>query len=340
MSATNKPTDSPEARLSSMLSYNLTQMIYVAVRLGVADVLFHGPKSAEALAVAVDAHPSSLHRLLRALASLGIFAEDSQGRFELTPLANLLRSDVPGSFRPFVLSYGEPWWWNAWGSLLHSVRTGETAFDHVHGRELFEYLGQHAQAARVFNANMTSMTTGEAQHVVTAYDFSGTRVLVDVGGGYGALAIAILMIHPKIRVVLFDSPAVAAGARAWIESAGVADRCEVIGGSFFEAIPKGGDTYLLKDVLHDWDDDRAIAVLQKCHESMSSSARLLVIERIIPPGNTPSVGKLIDISMLVMTGGRERTEPEYRALLQAGAFRVENVLPSDAEINIIEAVPV
>ncbi len=339
MAKTDNLIDSPESRLSGMLSYNLTQMIYVAVRLGIPDLLTDGPKSIGALAAAVDADPSALYRLLRALASVGIFAEDSRGSFALTPVAELLRSDVPGSFRPFVLSYGESWWWEAWGSLLHSVQTGETAFDHVHGRSLFEYLDQNAQAAKVFNANMTSMTTAEAQHIVATYDFSGTRLLVDVGGGHGALTTAILKTHPNIRAVLFDLPSLVAGARMWLDSAGIGDRCEVIGGDFFESIPQDGDTYLLKDVLHNWEDDHAVAILKKCHAFMPHSAKLLVIERIIPPGNTPSPGKLIDISMLVMTGGRERTEPEYRALLQMAAFSVEDILPSDAGINIVVAMP-
>ncbi len=339
MAKTNKPIDSPEARLSAMLSYNLTQMIYVAVRLGIPDLLIDGPKSVDALAAAVDAYPNALYRLLRALASVGIFAEDRPRSFALTPLAELLRSDVPGSFRPFVLSYGESWWWDAWGSLLYSVQTGETAFDHVHGQSLFEYLDQNAQASKVFNANMTSMTTGEAQYIVAAYDFSGTRVLVDVGGGHGALTTAILKIHPNIRAVLFDLPSLAAEARTLLDTAGIGDRCEVIGGDFFEAIPKDGDTYLLKDVLHNWEDDQATAILKKCHAFMPRSAKLLVIERIIPPGDTPSPGKLIDISMLVMTGGRERTEPEYRALLETAAFRVQAILPSEAGTSIIVAVP-
>jgi hypothetical protein len=339
MDKTNKLFDSPEARLSAMLSYNLTQMIYVAARLGIPDLLIDGPKTVDALAVAVDAHPSALYRLLRALAGVGIFAEDRLSNFALTPLAELLRSDVTGSFRPFVLSYGESWWWNAWGSLLHSIQTGETAFNYVHGRSLFEYLDQDAQAAKVFNANMTSMTTGEAQYIVAAYDFSGTRVLVDVGGGHGALTAAILKTYANIRAVLFDLPSLVAGARTWLDTRGIEDRCEVIGGNFFESIPQDGDTYLLKDVLHNWEDDQAVAILKKCHAFMPPSAKLLVIERIIPPGNTPSPGKLIDISMLVMTGGRERTEPEYRALLQMAAFRVQDILPSESGISIIVALP-
>ncbi len=323
-----------------MLTYNLTQMIYVVVKLGIPDVLVHGPKTADELAASAGMHPPSLFRLMRALASQGVFTEDHADRFGLTPLSELLRSDVPGSFGPFALSYGEPWWWSSWGSLLHAVQTGETAFNYVHGMSLFEYLDQHPKAAQIFNANMSSMTASEAQAVVTAYDFSSTQALVDVGGGHGALAIAILLAHPQIRALVFDLTSVVAGTRVRLESAGLGNRCDVKGGSFFESIPTGGDTYTLKDILHDWDDEQAVAILRNCHHSMSHSAKLLVIERVIPSGDGPMIGKLIDISMLVLSGGRERTEAEYRGLLEAARFRVTQIIAADTETSVIEAMPV
>ncbi len=338
MNETNIPNSSAANRLSQMLTYNLTQLIYVVVKLGIPDRLVEGPQTADELARTVGAHPRSLYRVLRALASLGVFAEDGQGRFELTALADLL-CDVPGSLRPFALSYGEPWWWNTWGNLLHSVQTGETAFDQLHGQGLFEYLGHHPDAAQVFNANMTSMTTPEARAVLAAYDFSSSRVVVDIGGGHGALVSAILNAHPHLRAVVLDLPAVIEGTRTRLESAGLADRSELIGGSFFEVIPAGGDTYTLKDILHDWDDSQATLILRQCRAAMRADAKLLVIERIIPPGNDPAVGKLIDIDMMVLTGGQERTEAEYRALLEGAGFRPQRVVSTDAEISIIEAVP-
>ncbi len=336
----NDPDSSPVDRLNQMLAYNLTQMLFVVVKLRIPDILAGGPKSAAEIARSVGAHPPSLYRLLRALASLGVFLEDHESRFGLTPLSSLLRSDVPDSFRPFALSYGEPWWWNAWGSLLHSVQTGETAFNFVHGKGLFEYFNQNPDAARIFNANMTSMTDREAQSVVTAFDFSSTRVLVDVGGGHGALVSAILQAYPQVHAKVFDLPSVIEGTRAHLDSVGLTARCELIGGNFFESIPVGGDTYTLKDIVHDWDDEQAVAILRNCRAAMSSSARLLIIERLIPPGNEPSSAKLIDISMLVFSGGRERTEAEYRTLLEAGGFTIKNIHPTDFEINIIEAYPV
>ncbi len=335
---TNNPGASPAVRLSQMLAYNLTQMIYVAVKLGIPDLLVDGPKSVDELGAKSGAHPPSLYRLLRALASLDIFSEDTSGRFRLTPLSELLRSENPGSLRPFALAYGEPWWWSAWGNLLHSVQTGETAFVHVFQKSLFQFLSGDADAARIFNANMTAMTSEEAQAVVTAYDFSGTSFLVDVGAGQGSLAAAILRAHPQTRAIVFDSPSVIAGARTQLRAAEVGERCQMVGGSFFEWVPKGGDVYVLKDILHDWDDQNAIHILQNCRIAMRDSARLLVIERIITPGNEGAVGKLIDISMLVFTGGRERTEAEYRALLAPAGFQIKKVIPA-GETNILEAVP-
>lgn len=325
-------------RLGQMLNYSLTQMIYVAAKLNIADLLANGPRSVEEIAATVGAHPRSLYRLLRALASLGIFEEDSNGRFGLTPLAELLQTEREGSLHPFALSYGEPWWWDAWGRLLHSVQTGETAFNSVHGQSLFEYLDQHLEAAKIFNANMRSMTAGEAKTLANAYDFSQTRLLVDVGGGLGTMATAVLQAQPGAKAILFDLPSVIAGARGYL-AAGSEGRCQLVAGSFFEWVPRGGDTYLLKDIIHDWDDARSIAILRNCRRAMSESAKLLLIERVIPPGNEPAEGKLVDISMLVMTGGMERTESEYRALLEAAGLRMMKIIPTGVSASIIQAAP-
>ena len=340
MSDSHSLDDSLSTRLNRMLSYNLTQMIYVAARLNIADLLAQGPRRVEVLAEQAGAHPPSLYRLLRALASQGLFAEDDQGRFGLTPLAVLLRSDVEGSLHPFALSYGEPWWWNSWGRLLHSIQTGETAFDSVHGESLFEYLDTHREAAAIFDANMKAMTAQESGALVAAYDFSATRVLVDIGAGHGALATAILQAYPQARAILFDRPAVVEGARARLEAAGLASRCEFVGGSFFESIPGGGDTYILKDIIHDWDDERSVAILRNCLNAMETSARLLIVERVIPGGNEPAEGKMIDISMLVMTGGRERTQAEYRSLLSAAGLKFARYIQTDAGHGIIETEPI
>ncbi|HEV2713987.1 MAG TPA: methyltransferase [Terriglobales bacterium] len=333
--------DSAEVRMREMLGgYRITQMLYVAAKLGLPDLLAEGPKTAEELANAANAHGSSLYRLLRALASMGVFAERSDGTFESTPLADRLRSDIPGSQRAFALSYGEPWWWNAFGELLHSVKTGETAFSRVHGTTLFEYLGRHPDAARVFNDNMTAATHGLAEALAAAYDFSQVKVLVDVGGGHGALAAALLRRNPLMRAVILDQAGVLEGAAPVLQESGILARCDLSPGDFFQAVPDGGDIYMLSAIIHDWDDVRAAAILKGVRRAMRPDAKLLVIESMIPPGNEPFRGKLVDLTMMVFTGGRERTEPEHRQLLHDAGLRLNRVISLSGASVLLEALPV
>lgn len=320
--------------------YRLTQMLFVAAKLGIADELANGPKSVEHLANAANAQPRPLFRILRALAALGIFAERLDGTFELTPLARTLQRDVPNSLRPFALSYGESWWWDCFGGLLTSIRTGETAFDVVHGMSLFAYLDRHPEAAATFNANMTAMTAIEAGAVASAYDFSGLRVLADIGGGHGTLAAAILARQSTARALLFDQPSVIDGATAVLIRLGIYARCELVPGDFFKSIPSGADVYTLKDILHDWDDDRSKAILRNVRNAMGDDSCLLVIERVIPTGNGPFIGKQVDITMLAMTGGMERTEEEYRQLLETAGLRLCRVIPTTTSSSVLEAFAV
>ena len=253
--AGDAPVASPAAVPSQLLRGLLvTQLIHVAAKLGVADLLRAGPKSSDELAAAVSVDPQALYGVLRALASLGIFVETRAGSFALTPLAEPLRSDLPGSLRGSAVLYGEPWWWQACGELLHSVRTGQPAFDRVHGKPLFDYLDSVADAAAVFNEHQTSMTRQDADAIVAAYDFTEYATVVDVGGGHGALASAILRASPRTTVVLFDQPTVVAGAPERLRSAGVIDHFTCVAGDFFESVPAGGSAYVLKDIVHDWDD--------------------------------------------------------------------------------------
>ena len=339
MSKPERVIQSPATRLRSLLTYNTTQMLYVVAKLGIADLLAQGPLTADVLAAKVDAHPRSLYRLLRALSHVGVFAEDEEQRFRLTPTADLLRSDAPGSLHAFALSYGEPWWWNPWGRLLETVRTGSTAFDLAMGQDFFTYLDQHPDAAAIFNANMTTMTARELPEVVTTYDFGGAGTLVDVGGGHGAFVTAILQHGGRERALLFDRPAVIAGARAQLEAAGVADRCTLVEGDFFDSVPAGGDTYTLKDIVHDWDDERAVAILRNCRAVMTPGAKLLLVERVLPPGGEAAIGKMVDISMLVLTGGMERTAHEYRRLLEQAGFTLRRAVFTHSSASVLEAVP-
>ena len=342
--AQRSPPASPAAGLSQLLRGSLvTQLIHVAATLGVADFLRSGPKSCHELAAALRVDPEVLYRVLRALASLGIFEETDPRRFALTAMAQPLRSDVPGSLRGSAMLYGERWWWQACGELLHSVRTGQPAFDHAHGKALFAYLNDAADAAATFNDHQTSMTQQDAAAVVSAYDFREYARVVDVGGGHGALTAAILRACPSTIAVLFDQPAVIEGAKQRLREEGLTDRCTCIAGDFFESVPEGGDAYVLKDIVHDWDDDRAMAILRNCRRvmahAMADTTRVLVVEKVIPPGNAPFPGKLTDITMLLVAGGRERTAKEYETLLTGAGLALTRIVPTSSPASVIEAVP-
>jgi hypothetical protein len=279
--------------------------------------------------------------LLRAVASLGVFAEDAHGRFALTPIAALLRRDDPHSWRAAAIMSGAAWTWRPWNALAYSVRTGRPAFEHVFGMEFEEYLAQHADAADLFQAFMSTATAEEALAVVAVYDFARFRRVVDIGGGRGALLAAILKAHPRLHGVLFDAPQVIAGAGGFLRAQGVAERCAVVGGDFFEAVPEGGDVYILKWILVSWDDERATAILQNCRRALPAHGRLLVVERLIPPGNEPFFGKLADLNLLVMYQGRHRTEAEYRTLFARAGLTLTRIIPthSPTEFSVIEGAP-
>jgi O-methyltransferase domain/Dimerisation domain len=333
--------ETPAAALAQMIrGAVLTQLVYVVVKLGVPELLREGPRPADALAAATGADPGTLYRLLRALASLGILVEDDRRRFALAPAGELLRDGVPGSLRGSALFYGEPWCWQAFGCLFESAHSGTTPFLHVHGAGFFDYLARHADAAEAFHEHMLALTGQDAAAITAAYDFGSLGRIVDVGGGHGALLAAILRAHPEAQGVLFDRPSVVEGAREFLGAEGLADRCDLVGGSFFDDVPAGADAYLLKDVLHDWEDEPAVAILRACRSAAGSAARLLVVERLLPPGAAPAPGKLTDVIMLVLTGGRERTETEYRSLLAAGGFALTRVVPTGSPMSVLEARPV
>lgn len=331
----------PSAKLMQMIFGLVTsQAISVAAKLGLADLLEGGAKTAEELAEATGTKARPLYRIMRALASAGIFAEDNTGRFQLTPLAEPLRSGTRDSLRDFAIFLGEDWHWRVWGGLAYSAQTGQPAFEHVHGKAYFDYLGENKGPAQVFNNAMTSLSTAASAAVAGAYDFTGVNKLVDVGGGHGFLLASILQQYPRMRGVLFDAPSVIDGAKDAIEAHGIANRCELVAGDFFTSVPAGGDVYMIKHIIHNWDDERAAEILRNCRRAMAENGKVLVVEMVIPEGNTPSLGKLLDLEMLVLFQSFERTEAEYRALFERAGFRLARAFPTESPYSVIEGIPV
>jgi len=326
--------------LELITAYWLSQLVFVAAKLGVADALANGPLGVDALATRVGAHAPSLRRVLRALASRGVFAETADGRFKLTPLATTLRSGVPGSLHNFALMMVEGYNWQAWGELLHGVRSGERPFDRAHGAPVFAWLEQHPEDERIFAASMASISGTENAAVARAYDFGTLRTLVDVGGSHGHLLGTILRRHRRLRGILFDQPQVveAAARSDFLTASDIAARCEVRGGSFFEGVPTGADGYLMKYIIHDWDDERSLRILRNCREAMAPDGRVLVVEHVVESGNGQDWAKLLDINMLVSPGGQERTRPQFRDLFARAGLRLRRVVPTAAPVSVLEAV--
>jgi hypothetical protein len=326
----------PHEQMTQMITgYWVSQMVYVAAKLGLADRLADGPKSADELAQKTGTHGPALYRLLRALASVEIFSEDPSGRFRLTPLAESLRRDAPGSQWAMAVMMGEEHY-RCWGDLLESVRTGETAFDRLYGRPIFEYLGSRPEQAAVFDAAMTAIHGRETAAMLDAYDLSGVRVLADVGGGNGTNLVGVLKRHPSMTGILFDLPHVVERAKETLEAAEVSARCHVVAGDFFAAVPVEADAYFLRHIIHDWDDERAGLILRNVRKSMRPGAKLLVVEYVLPPGDAPSFGKLLDLNMLLLPGGVERTEEEFRRLFDGSGFRLTQVVPTAGGLSVIE----
>jgi len=317
----------------------VSQALAVAAELGIADLLKDGPRTAADIARTANASEDGVYRLLRALGSVGLFAETGNRRFRLTPLGRLLRTDSPQALGGFARFTGHESTWRPWGELRHSVQTGEPASDHVFGMPIFEYFAKTPESAAVFDAAMTSISTFESKAVVAAYDFSGINTLVDVAGGHGLMIATILKANRRMRGILFDLSHVTAGATALLRSGGVADRCRIVSGDFFAFVPEGGDAYVMKHIIHDWDDERATQILRNCHRAMRPGGKVLIVDAVIPPGNRAHYGKLLDLEMLVLTPrGRERTQAEFRELLKRSGFRLRRVLSTETYLSVIEGV--
>jgi hypothetical protein len=331
----------PAKKLMQMIfGFVTTQAISVAASLSLADLLEDGAKSAEELAQLTGTQARPLYRILRSLASVGIFAEDDTGRFELTPLAQPLRKDSADSLRDFSIFIGAEWHWRAWGDLFSCPQSGQPSFEKTYGKAFFEYLGENNGPAQVFNDAMTSISTVASAAVVDGYDFTGINKLVDVGGGHGALLCSILEKYPQMHGLLIDAPSVISGTNEAIEARGLSKRCEAVDGDFFASVPAGGDAYIMKHIIHDWDDERASTILRCCHQQMPAEGRLLVVEMVIPEGNAPSFGKLMDLEMLVLLHSYERSEEEYRELFKQSGFNLTRVVATKSAYSVIEGVPI
>ena len=300
-------------------------------------MLAEAPKTLEELAGATKAHTPSLRRLLLMLASIGIFAEDTGGRFRHTPVSETLRTDYPQSLRNWAVFWGAAWIWRPWGDLGHSVLTGEPAFNSVHGTSFFDYLSSHSDDAATFNAAMTALPVAE---ILAAYDFGRFERIVDVGGGQGALLHAILQAHPKLRGILADLPTVVPGAAA-LRTGPIAGRCEIVGIDFFKQVPEGADAYVMKAIIHDWEDESALKILRNCRRAIRKGGKLLVMDNVLKPSNEPdsNLGRFVDLGMLILVTGRERTEAQFASLLRAGGFALTRVIPTTAYMSIIESEP-
>jgi hypothetical protein len=322
----------------------VSRAIYAAAKLRIADHLVAGPRSAEEVASRAGVAPRPLYRLLRALAGVGVFTQQADGRFRLNPTAEHLREEGADSMWAMAVMLGEEQD-RCWGDLLETLHTGEPAFERLFGQPAFDYLAERPEQARIFDAAMTGFSGRETRAILDVYDFTGVNTLADVGGGAGSKLAGILGRYPAMRGILFDQPHVVERARPTLEAAGLTGRCDVQGGDFFERAPVGADAYVLGHIIHDWDDAKAGLILDNLRRAMSSRARLLVVEYVIPEAGAgpsddgASLAKLIDLHMLVAAGGLERTESEYRQLFANHGFRLTRVVPTAAGVAVIESAP-
>ena len=331
-----EPDASPDKIAAMIHAYPKSRAIYVVAKLDVAGHLRNGPQTIDELAQRTQTHAPTLYRLLRALASEGIFAEMEPGTFAMTPAAHCLLTDAPHSQHAMAVMMGEEHY-QAWGELLYSVQTGNKAFDKIYGMPIFEFLSQHPEQAAIFDAAMSSIHGREAAPMLDAYDFSPFGTIADIGGGNGSTLMAVLRQYPQARGVLFDLPHVIERASQHVAAAGLTERCELLTGDFFSAIPTGADLYMFRHIIHDWNDEQSVRILANCRQALAPDGKILLLESVIEPGNARSFGKWLDLTMLVIPGGKERTEQEYRHLLAQAGLRLLRIVRTRSEISLIEA---
>lgn len=335
-------TDQSSTTLKQMIDgYQLSQALHVVARLGIADLIADAPKPCDDLATQTGVDPAALYRLLRLLAAAGVFREADGRAFSLAPLGDALRTDAPDSVRDWAAFIGQSYQWAAWGALFESVRTGANAFRLVHGIGAWEYRARHPEQGQIFDRAMVAVSRRQSAAVIDAFDFGRFHHLVDVGGGRGALLAGILARYPRLHGTLVDQPHVLTTAEPFLQGqgAGIRERCRIVAGDFFASVPSGGDAYLLKAILHDWDDARAVAILKTCRAAMGPEATLLVIEMEIRPEAEGLDAALTDLRMLVGPGGQERSRAEYATLLAGGGFQLVASHPTGCELQVIEARP-
>ena len=334
-----KKLSPPDVMRNLTIGYWVARLVHVAAKLKLADLLKKGPRTVEGLATAAGVQPMALYRILRALASVGVFAETKNRRFKLTPLAATLQTGLPASMHAWALMINENWGWDAWKELLHGTTTGEVPFLKAHGVPLFEYFEKHPEDHQNFGESMTSISRSENPAIAASYTFSGIRTLVDIGGGHGSLLATILKENPKLKCVLYDQPSVIARAEKdqHVTAKGIVERCRLESGNFFETVPPGGDAYIMKYILHDWNDEKCVKILSNCRAAMNEKGKVLVVDNVIAPGNDPAWGKLLDIQMLII-GGRERTKKEFAAMFALAGLKLTRVVPTKGPLSIVEGV--
>ncbi|WP_224487974.1 acetylserotonin O-methyltransferase [Robertkochia flava] len=328
----------PHQQLTQMITgYTVTQALYAAARLDLAEIIATNDLlSVSDLSEKTGADTDALYRLLRALASVGVFREKEEGVFIMTPMAECLRYGNPHSVKAMALGMGHVFY-PAYQELLYSVKTGNGGFEVHHGKKVFEYFNQHQDQAKIFDRMMTDFHGGETMPMIENYDFSACEKIVDVGGGNGEVLIRLLRAHKELEAVLFDLPHVIKRSEENIENCGLADRCSCVGGSFFQAVPEGGDAYILRHIVHDWDDTSAVKILSNCAKAMKPDGKVLVVEAVIPSGNDPHPYKWLDLTMLLI-GGRERTEKQFREIFDAAGLQLSRIIPITPLVNVVEAV--
>ena len=332
----------PQAVMMQMvMGFITSQAISVAAKLYIADHLAGGAKTVEELAELTQTHTPSLYRLMRALTSAGVFSKDAENLFSNTALGEVLRSDHPESIRGAAHMICDREHWNAHGNMLHSVKTGETAFDYTFGKPIFPYFAEHPEVAEIFDNAMTSFSTVVAKAVAAVYDFSAAKTIADIGGGHGLILSTVLAANPQAKGVLFDQPYVVEGASEVLKNAGVEERVERVGGDFFKEIPVKADIYLMKFIIHDWNDEQSVTILKNLAKSAEPGARVLLVETVVEEDDhIPSISKVMDLNMLAMTGGKERTPSEYAELFEQSGFKLTNVILTPSPLQIVEAVRV